>query len=172
MGENPPSTAQPPGRGSRGTAQAACDIIELLEVLWEQGRDAVSSSPVSSSQLRVLYFLDRDEGMNLRKLGELLGAAPSSVSRLCDRLQALGFLERAPSPVSRRELELHLTRQGKDYLGHLRLRREEALTATITAMPPKARAALLEGLKGFQEVTEAAVPGRRLRVQQDAERSA
>ncbi|WP_338118405.1 MarR family winged helix-turn-helix transcriptional regulator [Streptomyces coryli] len=127
------------------------EVIELLEVLWERGREDVSTAPVSASQLRVLYSLDHAEGMNLRTLGELLGSTPSAISRLCDRLQALGFLDRQPSAVSRRELELHLTPQGKKYLNDLRRRREENLEPTLMAMPPKERAALFEGLKAFRE---------------------
>lgn len=139
---------------SHAAAQAACEVIELLEVLWERGRDAVSPAPVSSSQLRAMYVLERDEGINLRTLGEVLGSAPSSVSRLCDRLQALGFVERTASPVSRRELELRLTRRGKAHLADLRARREEALMAVISTMTPSARKALGEGLTGFRAAAE------------------
>ncbi|MFE2379124.1 MarR family winged helix-turn-helix transcriptional regulator [Streptomyces sp. NPDC059398] len=141
-------------------ADVASEVIELLEVLWEHGRDAVSPAPASASQLRVLYTLDREEGINQRSLGEVLGAAPSSVSRLCDRLQALGFVERSPSPVSRRELELRLTPQGRTYLRDLRARREEALLASIAAMPPAAQRALVEGLTGFRRSLETTSPVR------------
>ncbi|NDZ77967.1 MarR family transcriptional regulator [Streptomyces sp. SID10853] len=153
-----------PGKASDPRPQQAADVasevIELLEVLWEHGRDAVSPAPVSTSQLRVLYTLDREEGINQRSLGEVLGAAPSSVSRLCDRLQALGFVERAPSPVSRRELELRLTPQGRTYLRDLRARREEALLASIAAMPAAARQALVDGLAGFRHALETTAQGR------------
>ncbi|UCM87206.1 MarR family winged helix-turn-helix transcriptional regulator [Streptomyces marincola] len=125
-------------------------MIELLEILWERGRDAASPAPVSSSQLRVLYILERDEGINLRNLGRLLGAAPSSVSRLCDRLQAVGFVERTTSPTSRREVELWLTPSGRRFLAELRARREAALRSAISAMSPPARKALTEGLSGFR----------------------
>ncbi|MFI6090940.1 MarR family winged helix-turn-helix transcriptional regulator [Streptomyces sp. NPDC051218] len=145
-----------PDRRSRDAAHAGSEFIELLEVMWERGREAVPTGPVSPSQLRLLYALDREEGINLRMLSEALGSAPPSVSRLCDRLQATGLIERTPSPVSRRELELHLTSHGKAYLSDLRKRRESILMATIDAMPPKARRALLEGLRGFRDVaTEA-----------------
>nr|WP_234320053.1 MarR family transcriptional regulator [Streptomyces sp. SBT349] len=143
-------TPPAPRRRSADAARAASDVIELLEVLWERGRDAASPVPVSSSQLRVLYILERDEGINLRGLGDLLGAAPSSVSRLCDRLQAVGFVERATSQTSRRELELRLTAGGRRFLAELRERREEALTAAIATMTPAARSALVEGLAGFR----------------------
>lgn len=140
------------------TARAAREVIECLEVLWERGRDMVPSTPVSAPQLRVLYSLDREEGINLRTLGELLGSAPPSVSRLCDRLEALGFIQRRPSPVSRRELELHLTSRGKVYLSDLRAERQDALRAVIATMKPSERRALLEGLAGFQVALEEAGP--------------
>ena len=154
MGVNP----APQHQRSRDAARAAGEVIELLEVLWEHGRDAVSSSPVSASQLRVLYSLDREEGINLRTLGEILGSAPSSVSRLCDRLQAIGFVERAPSPFSRRELELKLTGRGRAYLLELRARREEAMRTAIAAMPAAQREALVEGLTGFRTAVERTTP--------------
>jgi DNA-binding MarR family transcriptional regulator len=144
----------PSQREPQETTEAARELIELLEVMWERGRDMVSSTPVSASQLRVLYSLDREEGINLRALGELLGSAPPSVSRMCDRLEALGFVQRLPSPVSRRQLELHLTVQGKAYLRDLRGQREEALLAVITTMTPTTRKALLRGLTGFQEALD------------------
>ncbi|MET9529414.1 MULTISPECIES: MarR family transcriptional regulator [unclassified Streptomyces] len=142
----------PPGSPaqSQHAAAVAGQVIELLEVLWERGRDAVSSAPVSSSQLRVMYSLERDEGMNLRTLGEMLGATPSSVSRLCDRLQALGYVRRGSNPASRREVELRLTGHGSAYLHGLRARREEALHAAVSEMEPAAREALLYGLTGFR----------------------
>ncbi|MFF7441652.1 MarR family winged helix-turn-helix transcriptional regulator [Streptomyces sp. NPDC008122] len=145
------SNPAPPPREPQRTAESARELIELLEVLWERGRDMVSSTPVSASQLRVLYSLDREEGISLRTLGELLGSAPPSVSRMCDRLEALGFVQRLPSPVSRRQLELHLTVHGKAYLRDLRAQREEALLAVIADMSPTSRKALLRGLTGFHD---------------------
>ncbi|MEV0600244.1 MarR family transcriptional regulator [Streptomyces sp. NPDC050315] len=154
MDENPAAS----DRRSHDAAYAAREVIELLEVLWERGRDAVSPAPVSASQLRVLYAVERVEGINLRTLGEILGAAPSSVSRLCDRLQALGFIDRIPSPSSGRELQLWLTDRGSSYLHDLRARREEALLAAIGLMPPEACAALTEGLTSFRAAVDAVSP--------------
>ncbi|MFF5567550.1 MarR family winged helix-turn-helix transcriptional regulator [Streptomyces sp. NPDC012623] len=145
-------------RESHDAAQAAREVIELLEMLWERGRDAVSPAPVSTSQLRVLYVLERGDGINLRTLGEALGAAPSSASRLCDRLQALGFIERAPSEVNRRERQLRLTSRGESYLLDLRVRREEALLSAIATLPPTTRRALTEGLTGFRGAVDAVSP--------------
>ncbi|MEU8953046.1 MarR family transcriptional regulator [Streptomyces sp. NPDC048518] len=139
-------------------AHAAREVIELLEVLWSKGRDITPTAPVSSSQLRVLYALDGAEGINLRTLGEYLGSAPSSVSRMCDRLHALGFIERSLSSASRRELELRLSSRGENYLNELRARRESALLEAISAMRPSERSALVKGLSGFHRSVECTAP--------------
>ncbi|MFI0976840.1 MarR family winged helix-turn-helix transcriptional regulator [Streptomyces sp. NPDC021093] len=143
-----------PGTAAVAAAGVACEVIALLEVLWERGRDAVSPAPVSSSQLRVMHILERADGINLRTLGGDLGAAPPSVSRLCDRLEAIGYVKRTASRVSRREVELRLTAPGRSYLRDLRARREEALVAAVAAMPPTAREALVHGLGEFRTAVE------------------
>ncbi|OSZ59606.1 MarR family transcriptional regulator [Streptomyces pharetrae CZA14] len=118
---------------------------ELLEVLW--GR--ASTAPASASQLRVLLILEHHDGINLRTLADSLASTPPSTSRLCDRLQAAGFIERVASPADRRELRLHLSGRGRAFLGDLRARREQELQAVLALMPAAKRTALLEGLEAF-----------------------
>jgi DNA-binding MarR family transcriptional regulator len=124
---------------------------ELLEVLW--GR--ASTAPASASQLRVLFILEHNEGINLRTLADCLASTPPSTSRLCDRLQAAGFVERVVSPASRREVRLHLSSRGRAFLVDLRARREQALRSVLDQMPAAKRTALLEGLEAFCEAASA-----------------
>ncbi|MFE9673883.1 MarR family winged helix-turn-helix transcriptional regulator [Streptomyces sp. NPDC006259] len=130
-----------PDEVARVTATAA----ELLEVLW--GR--ASTAPASASQLRVLFVLEHQEGINLRSLAHSLASTPPSVSRLCDRLQAAGFVERVVNPSDRRELRLRLSGPGRTFLADLRERRERELRAVLGGMPVGKRVALLEGLDAF-----------------------
>lgn len=125
-------------------------MTEVIEVLWGRGRE-VATSPVSPSQLKVLFILEDEDGVNLRTVTERLGSTPPSVSRLCDRLEAVGFVNRTASPSSRRELRLWLTDEGRSFLHDLRGRREKELHTVIARMPPRKRAMLLEGLTAFQE---------------------
>lgn len=118
---------------------------ELLEVLLGQA----STAPVSGSQLRVLLILEHHEGINLRTLADTLASTPPSTSRLCDRLQAAGFVEREMSTTDRREVRLHLSARGRAFLDDLRARREKALQAILDQMPAAKRAALLQGLEAF-----------------------
>ncbi|MFE9589371.1 MarR family winged helix-turn-helix transcriptional regulator [Streptomyces microflavus] len=136
-----------PDHRLRDVARAMRGVIELLEVHWTRVPDVTSPVTVSAPQLRVMYVLERREGINLRHLSAELAAAPSSVSRLCDRLEALGFARRSSSPSSRREVELHLTTQGRAHLDRLRARREERLAAALERAAPASRARLMEAVE-------------------------
>ncbi|MDT0331689.1 MarR family winged helix-turn-helix transcriptional regulator [Nocardiopsis lambiniae] len=121
---------------------------------------------MSPSQLKVLFVLDEEDGVNLRTLTERLGSTPPSVSRLCDRLEAVGFVKRTASATSRRELRLWLSENGRSFLRDLRSRREAEFHDVIARMPPRKRAMLLEGLASFREAAH-----RSDRYSDDSERS-
>ncbi|MFE2571444.1 MarR family winged helix-turn-helix transcriptional regulator [Streptomyces mirabilis] len=137
-------------RLARDATHSVSDVVELLDLLWEHTRDTVTTTSVSTAQLRLMYLVDRNDGLRMRVLGKLLRAAPPSVSRLCDRLQATGFLERQPCPESGREVTLRLTIGGKRHLEQIRAEREATLTWAIEAMPQEDRRALATGLAGLQ----------------------
>ncbi|SEO72007.1 MarR family winged helix-turn-helix transcriptional regulator [Actinacidiphila rubida] len=127
------------------------EVLELLEVAWERARDAFGTAPLSAAQTRVLYLVEREPGINLTALGRALSAAAPSVTRLCDRLQAAGFLRRGPGAQDRREVELELTEAGTAHLRTLRHRREEALREAMERMRPESRQALLTGLRALSD---------------------
>lgn len=132
----------------REAALTTSGITELLDVMWERAResDPATAAPASASQLRLMYVVDGEEGIRMRTVGRRLGAAPPSVSRLCDRLQAAGFLERLPCPGSRREVTLRLTLTGKAHLQRVREQREDILHRAVQGMPQADRSALARGL--------------------------
>ncbi|MFI9612142.1 MarR family transcriptional regulator [Streptomyces sp. NPDC052023] len=140
---------EPDEVAARVTATAA----ELLEVLW--GR--ASTAPASASQLRVMLVLEHHEGINLRTLADSLASTPPSTSRLCDRLQAAGFVERVVSPADRREVRLYLSGRGHAFLSDLRVRRERALQAVLDQMPAAGRIALVQGLEAFCDAAAARI---------------
>ncbi|MFE7138066.1 MarR family winged helix-turn-helix transcriptional regulator [Streptomyces sp. NPDC057644] len=143
-----------PHRGFRPSSseQASAYTVaasELLEVLWGRGQESAASGTVSPSQLRALLVIEKQEGTNLRALGEALGSRAPSVSRLCDRMEAMGLVLRAPSPTSRREVELRLSLRGRTLLEEYRALRAAELNAVLERMDPAALAALTDGLAAF-----------------------
>ncbi|MFI5630140.1 MarR family winged helix-turn-helix transcriptional regulator [Streptomyces sp. NPDC051664] len=145
-----------------------CSASELLEVLWSRGQEAATPVAFSPSQLRALLVIEQQEGSNLRSLGEALGSRAPSVSRLCDRLEAMGMVRREPSATSRREVELRLTQRGRTLLEEYRAIRTREFAAVLGSMPQAAVAALAEGLAAFNTAAGERIgadggPGTRLR---------
>lgn len=141
---------------------AAVDhAAEQLALLLTRGYDDLPVR-VSPSQLRVLLALRTSGPLNVGTVAEVLGALPSSASRLCDRLTAAGLVSRSVSATSRREVLVELTPAGHRLLDVLSSRRREELQRTLSRMTPQARAHLLEGLESFaaaSDVVEAAPVG-------------
>ncbi|MCZ4103479.1 MULTISPECIES: MarR family winged helix-turn-helix transcriptional regulator [Streptomyces] len=130
-------------------ARASGTVAELLEVLWGRGQEDAPQGSIPPSQLRALTVIEECEGANLRALSQALGSRPSAVSRLCDRLEAAGLLERTPSATSGREIELRLTSHGQTALADIRAARHNELTAVLQTMPAAKLAVLAEGLEAF-----------------------
>ncbi|MGW0560605.1 MarR family winged helix-turn-helix transcriptional regulator [Streptomyces sp. NPDC003016] len=138
-------------------AHDTCATLELLQLLWSRGQEAAPSGPISPSQLRALTVLEGQDGVNLRALGEALGSRPSSVSRLCDRLEAAGLVERLPSATSRREVEVRMSRRGRDLLAEFRAFRVREIEAVLREIAPGELAALAGGLEAFRAAAAARV---------------
>ncbi|MGW4393784.1 MarR family transcriptional regulator [Amycolatopsis nivea] len=136
------------------------DAAELLEIFFERARDA-SPRPLSLSQVRAVVALDRYDGLNLRSLAELLGSTPPLASRLCDRLEAVGFLVRLPNARNRRELTLRLSDAGRAYLQDLRARRRASLHTVLAGLSEEERDALVAGLRAFDAAAASELPGKK-----------
>ncbi|MFI7289426.1 MarR family winged helix-turn-helix transcriptional regulator [Streptomyces anulatus] len=147
-----------PSRIWQEATHPASSIVELLDVMWDHARNATSgmTAPGSTSQLRLMYVVDREDGIRMRTVCHRLASAAPTVTRMCDRLQAIGFLERIPSPDSGREITLRLTPTGKEHLQRIREQRDTMLHQAINSMPPSERNALAQGLAGLrQQLTSA-----------------
>ncbi|MEU8842194.1 MarR family transcriptional regulator [Streptomyces roseus] len=143
-----------PASAPEDPAAALGAAAELLALLQARGQDGASAA-VSPSQLRALLAVEGAEGINLRALGAVLGSRPPSVTRLCDRLEAMGLLTRSPHPSSRREVELRLTPRGRAVVDEHRAIRARAVSAVLARMAPEAVDALVTGVAAFREAAAA-----------------
>ncbi|MCW3841973.1 MarR family transcriptional regulator [Micromonospora yasonensis] len=139
-------------QGPEASMAAALDeAAGTLLAVWEAARERTMSR-LSSAQLRAVMVVEQYDGINLRRLATLTDMLLSSASRLCDRLVAAGMLEREPGRYDRREISLHLTPAATRLLAELRADRRYRLDQILTGMSPEGRAALLRGMREFDEV--------------------
>lgn len=149
----PHSFPLPPLQAAQVATEASA-LLELLDVLWGRGQEAVPA-PVPPSQLRALTVIDEREHVNLRDLGEALGSTPPSVSRLCDRLEAAGLVQRSRATANRREVEVRLSRSGRSVLASVRAARSRELETVLTCLSREQRRALFDGLAAFRDAAAA-----------------
>jgi DNA-binding MarR family transcriptional regulator len=121
----------------------------VLVGVWSSAQERTTDR-VSLSQLRALEAIG-PATVNLRTLADRLDMIPSSASRLCDRLQAAGLLDRTESDQDRRQIGLRLTRPGMRLLGELSAHRRRDLDEILRRMSPHGRRALLYGLQEFTD---------------------
>ncbi len=124
------------------------DAADAMVALLDPARftDLIQVSP---TQLRVLTLLNADPAVNVNGLARALLVNPSSASRLCDRLEAMGLLRRQPDPHDRREVRLKLTPAADELLTQWRRHRRDALLTVLTRMPTATRQDLMRSLRAF-----------------------
>ncbi|USQ84690.1 MarR family transcriptional regulator [Streptomyces phaeoluteigriseus] len=134
--------------GPEVIATEIAGAVERLSDLWSVAIQGAVLR-LSLHQLRALRVLETAPGLNLTGLAEWLDIGMPTASRLCDRLEAAGLLDRAYHPRRRREVQLSLTAAGRHVLEDVAGRRARALALTLAVMEPADRAALRRGLRAF-----------------------
>jgi len=94
-------------------------LVEAYAVLTKRLDDELDAEvSVPLLWYGVLLHLGRSPG-GFRPMGELVGATAftsGGVTRLVDRMEGAGYVERRPCPNDRRVTYVGLTRQGRDML--------------------------------------------------------
>jgi DNA-binding MarR family transcriptional regulator len=134
--------------GDDRDAESLAGAAEALVRVWSS-LPADLAEKVSAAQLRALATVRRTGPTTVTALARDLGALPSSATRLCDRLVATGYLDRAPDETNRRFHAVSLTPAGERLLDLLDAHRRDALAAVAAGMSAAERECLLTGLTGF-----------------------
>jgi DNA-binding MarR family transcriptional regulator len=75
---------------------------------------------VTRAQWKVLFKLTRYPGMRQIELADMLDIEPITLSRIIDRLEEAGLVERAADPADRRAWRLHVTARAQPLVEKLR----------------------------------------------------
>lgn len=78
---------------------------------WVEARMSESGG-LTSAQSGVLFYLGRADGALIGEVAEALGAAPSAMTGLIDRMARAGLVERRADPADGRIQRVYMTAQG------------------------------------------------------------
>src|SRR5215468_9220943 len=92
------------------------DVARLMRKRFEQNARALG---LTRSQCSVLAHLARHDGIQQSTLAEILEIEPITLTRLVDRLEAMGLVERQSHPTDRRIRLLRLTEAARPKLADI-----------------------------------------------------
>lgn len=92
------------------------DVARLMRKRFEQNARDLG---LTRSQCQVLAHLARNEGIQQSGLADILEIEPITLTRLLDRLEEMGLVERRAHPTDRRIRQLHLTGKAPPLLGEI-----------------------------------------------------
>lgn len=120
------------------------DTVRTIEALQVATRDLVgvaydslsASGGLTLAQVRLLFAIAESQSGSCSLIARRLGVAASTVTRMADRLRALGHVDRAHSPLNRSIVLLTLTDLGEETLRAVLARRGQTYQEALDAMDP------------------------------------
>jgi DNA-binding MarR family transcriptional regulator len=107
---------------------------------------AAAPADVTLTQYRLLVLLASRGPQIPSMMAADLGAAPSSVTRLCDRLVAKGLIFRRASTDNRREVLLSISPAGRKVVDAVTRARRNEIVRVVRAVPAARRPNVIEAL--------------------------
>jgi DNA-binding MarR family transcriptional regulator len=102
---------------------------------------------LSSAQWRLLVRVFKEEGVAQARLAEILEVEPISVSRLLDRMEEAGLVERRADAADRRVKTIFLTDRTRPIFGEMRSVAADVFEQALTGLSAEERRATLHGLR-------------------------
>ena len=122
-------------------------LHEAARLLRKRFEQVARDSGLTRSQWQVVAYLDQNEGINQIGLAELLDVEPITLSRILDKLEAGGLIERHPDPSDRRVRSLRLAPAGRGKLAQARKLSEVVRSQALFGVSEPDRLRLLETLE-------------------------
>ena len=124
------------------------DLVELIELLFFAYRDFTSDPDAILAEYgfgrahhRVLHFVNRNAGMRVSDLLDILKITKQSLARVLRQLVDQGFVEQRAGSEDRRERLLFPTETGKALAARLAAPQLDRIGGALETLEPMARAA-------------------------------
>jgi len=141
-------SATPASLAERSSAAAAEPVWDIIELLFFAYRDFVGDPDEVLRKLgfgrahhRVLHFVNRNPGMTVADLLDILGITKQSLGRVLKQLVDQGYVLQKEGAVDRRQRLLHVTPKGETLALKLANLQTERINRALSELGPDAHEA-------------------------------
>lgn len=105
------------------------NVTAVGRVLRHQDSLFLKAYGVGPAQFKIMHYIHRQDnrGINLKDIAGLMDVSASNASRLIDKLVHKGWVDRQPSPHSKREVVIRLSREGRRMLRKISPEQQQVL---------------------------------------------
>ena len=150
-------------------------VVDVIELLFFAYRDFIAdpdailaTSDFGRAHHRVLHFVERNPGLTVADLLDILKITKQSLARVLKELIDSGFIEQRTGRLDRRQRLLYATSAGKALSASLSAPQEARIRAALANLGPRGRETVTQFLYGMINPPERAIAARL--VAQEAER--
>ncbi|MGQ3048256.1 MAG: MarR family winged helix-turn-helix transcriptional regulator [Niveispirillum sp.] len=116
------------------------DTARLLRKRFDQRLRFTGST---RAQWHAIFKISKQEGMKQAELAEALDVEPITLTRLLDRMEEGGWVQRQPDPTDRRARLLFLTEKAREALAPMRLVVDEIYEEALAGLDKAEREQLM-----------------------------
>ena len=145
----------------RVKAAAEDSVVDLIELLFFAYRDFISDpdeilreSDFGRAHHRVLHFVDRNPGLTVADLLDILKITKQSLARVLKELIGAGLIEQRTGNADRRHRLLYATAAGQTLSASLSEPQEKRIAAALASLPPGSRRTVMNFLFGMVNAAE------------------
>jgi DNA-binding MarR family transcriptional regulator len=149
-------------------------VVDLIELLFFAYRDFVSDpdailarSDFGRAHHRVLHFVNRNPGLTVADLLDILKITKQSLGRVLKQLVDSGFIEQRTGREDRRQRLLYATAAGAALARGLSEPQSQRINAALAALSPGARDIVADFLFAMIDPPERAKAARLVRREQE-----
>jgi DNA-binding MarR family transcriptional regulator len=146
-----------------GTERLGFLIHDAARLMRKRFETVGRSHGLSSAQWRLLVRVVKDEGVAQARLAELLEVEPISVSRLLDRMEEAGWIERRQDLTDRRVRMIFPTDKSRKAFEAIRGVAGEVFEQALTGLSPDERQTVIRGLMTIVDnLSDGDAPGQQI----------
>jgi DNA-binding MarR family transcriptional regulator/GNAT superfamily N-acetyltransferase len=115
-------------------------------------REGLLHSPYSLTESRIIYEIANRDNLIAADLSKDLGLDPGYLSRILDRLEQQGLIEKVPSEADGRQRLLHLTPEGEKAFSLLDSRSREEISEMLHNLSEQDQNRLIQSMNTIEQL--------------------